>query len=495
MRPSINVQFRQNFCDQTSRRSRRPVCSRDTQETLNIWRQSRKFRTGKVTLTGFDFDKPQAAMQVERYAPGGYSRDGLEHYGYPGLYKQPERDDLGRSFARTQIEAMQAQDRRRAGEGENIEYLVVWARHHFQDASYASAQGAQGGVVYQGSYEFQPIDHPYKAPHVNAKPTINGPQTATVTGPAGEEIHTDRHGRIKVQFHWDRLGKRDDKSSRWVRVAQMNWSGGTWGGMAIPRIGMEVVVEFIEGDPDRPLVTGTVFNGANTVPYPLPQNKTRMTIKSKTYKGMGFNELRFEDEKGREEIFVHAQKDMNTVIENDETRVVREDRLTRISKNEIVQIGGDHSVYVKNTHVVSVGGDYHQYVGGSVNLPSVDMPFATSNLAHEKLKSSTSYYKALPDVSGNGNYQLTVKGNYHILTKKNYRMESHGTNVMSSGSETLIGSGKKLELHSVSNLHVIALGDMQIHSMSSILIKCGNASISMTKDGIVKIKGIKVLIN
>ncbi len=141
-------------------------------------------------------------------------------------------------------------------------------------------------------------------------------------GPAGEEIHTDEHGRIKVQFHWDREGQGDDKSSCWIRVSQA-WAGPGWGALYLPRIGQEVVVEFLEGDPDRPLVTGSVYNGHNPPPLDLPGEKTKSTLRSNSSPGGGgFNELRFEDAAGEEEIFLHAQKDFNIVVENDKTQQV-----------------------------------------------------------------------------------------------------------------------------------------------------------------------------
>ena len=147
-----------------------------------------------------------------------------------------------------------------------------------------------------------------------------------VTGPDGEEIYTDEYGRVKVQFHWDRYGKYGAGSSCFVRVSQV-WAGGGWGGMAIPRVGQEVIVDFIDGDPDRPIITGRVYNGRNKTPYKLPADRTKTTIKSNTSPGgRGSNELRFEDKKNHEEVYVHAQKDQNNVVKNNETTKVGVDR-------------------------------------------------------------------------------------------------------------------------------------------------------------------------
>ena len=148
---------------------------------------------------------------------------------------------------------------------------------------------------------------------------------AHVVGPPGEEIYCDDWGRVKIQFPWDRYGKNNDLSSCWIRVAQ-NWAGGAWGHMAIPRVGHEVIVDFLEGDPDQPIVTGRTYHTANPPPYRLPQHKTRMTIKSRTHKGSGYDELRFEDEKAKEQIYLHGQKDYDIIIENDRKEWIRHDR-------------------------------------------------------------------------------------------------------------------------------------------------------------------------
>src|SRR5262249_46427617 len=153
-------------------------------------------------------------------------------------------------------------------------------------------------------------------------------------GPRGEEIWTDKYGRVKVQFHWDRHGKNDENSSCWIRVAQV-WAGKQWGGMFIPRIGQEVIVEFLEGDPDRPIITGRCYNGENMPPYTLPDDQTKSTLKSNSSKGGGgFNEIRFEDKKGSEEFYVHAQKDMNTLVLNDRTVEVKGDEKVKIDKTQ-----------------------------------------------------------------------------------------------------------------------------------------------------------------
>jgi type VI secretion system secreted protein VgrG len=220
-------------------------------------------------------------------------------------------------------------------------------------------------------------DRPFKAPVVTPRPMMSGPQTATVVGPAGEEIHTDKHGRIKVQFHWDREGKRDDNSSRWVRVAQMH-AGKGWGGQFLPRIGMEVVVDFIEGDPDRPLVVGTVYNGTNTPPYALPANKTQSGLKTRSSKGGGegdYNELVFEDKKGAEFVRFHAEKDLESTVEDKETRTVKgknKKDVGETTRMTTIEKGDDVADVMTGDQKTHVGNDYSLVVDHNILIKAED---------------------------------------------------------------------------------------------------------------------------
>lgn len=224
--------------------------------------------------------------------------------------------------------------------GVSFTRLLVTRAVHFGDCPDREMGADGGGARYQNTFECIPATTPFRPMESMPKPRVFGPQTATVTGPKGEEIHTDVHGRIKVSFHWDRVLPQDGGSSCWVRVAQM-WAGAGWGTWFLPRIGMEVVVEFLDGNPDRPLVVGCVYNGRNGTPYPLPDEKTKSTIKSNSsVGGEGFNEIRFEDAKGAEEIFMHAQRDQNEVVLNNRTRLVRGNEWIKIEGNNSVRIDG-----------------------------------------------------------------------------------------------------------------------------------------------------------
>jgi type VI secretion system secreted protein VgrG len=320
------------------------------EQHLYSWISERRFRTGKVQFNDYDYLKPKKNLLAPSEASEKYTHAKLEVYDFPGKY---DEEDKGKKLSRFRLEAEQAADHRRIIEGdaaslhpgglvtvekhptsaENKEYLIVHADHRFSSHHYrsvkaddAAASGSEDDgedQVYHGYYEFQPSDRPFRMLPLTPKPRIHGIQTAKVVGKKGEEneeISTDEHGRIWVQFFWDR----DPKLTCPIRVAQV-WASKKWGGIFIPRVGMEVVVEFLEGDPDRPLVIGAVYNGDNKVPYDLPDNKTIAGWKSDSSKGgNGYNELIFEDKKSSENIRMHAEKDHNVTVRNAETWTIGE---------------------------------------------------------------------------------------------------------------------------------------------------------------------------
>jgi len=309
-------------------------------EHIRVWEAERRFRTGRMALNDFDYMKPTAKMRVEAQANEGYERSKLEVYDYPGRYLEPPR---GERFARVRLQAEQALDYRKFAAGDAVglvpgwlatltghptddrEYLVVAAHHRFALESYRTgASDGRPGEAYRGWYELQPSDVPFRAPLVTPRPLVHGPQTAFVVARKGkedEEIDVDDEGRIFVQFHWNR---ERDLISRPVRVAQM-WAGKQWGWQVIPRVGQEVVVEFLEGDPDQPLVVGAVYNKNNHFPYPLPKEKTISGVKTDSSKGHeGFNEFIFDDRKGGELVRMRAERDHETLVRRTETRTIGE---------------------------------------------------------------------------------------------------------------------------------------------------------------------------
>lgn len=221
---------------------------------------------------------------------------------------------------------------------------------------------------YTNSFTAFAADVAFRPPRVTAKPRISGTQTAIVVGKAGEEIWTDKYGRVKVQFHWDQLGNNDENSSCWIRV-DYGWAGKQWGGIFLPRIGQEVVVSYLDGDPDRPLITGAVYNNEQLVPYTLPDEQTKSTIKTNSSKGgNGFNEIRFEDKKDSEELYFHAQKDQNIVVKNDRTKSVKRNETNTIEGTRESTITGDETNTNKANFNQKVTGNYELKVTGNLTI-------------------------------------------------------------------------------------------------------------------------------
>jgi type VI secretion system secreted protein VgrG len=360
------------------------------EQHLYDWIATRSFRTGKVQFNDYDYLKPTKNLLAPAEGSEKYTHSKLEVYDYPGKYSEK---DKGEDLARFRLEAEQALDHRRRINGdaaslypgglttvekhptqsENIQYLIARAHHRFSSHHYRSTSKeevqylpewdlAPDGTrldkdqVYYGIYEVQPADRPYRMLPVTPKPRIHGIQTARVVGKKGEdseEISTDEHGRIWVQFFWDR----EPQKTCPIRVAQ-SWASKQWGGQFIPRLGMEVVVEFLEGDPDRPLVTGAVFNGDNHYPYDLPDNKTQSGLKSDSSKGHGgYNEFMFDDQKGQELIRMHAEKDHEVTIKNSETQKIGQiftPPKGSPSRSVTLQSGDDELTIQIGDHTISI---------------------------------------------------------------------------------------------------------------------------------------------
>ena len=331
---------------------------------------------GATTLRDYNFTTPRADLTSKSLIEGGHTHGSSEVYDYPGNYEDSAQ---GRKAAR--IRMLEVASRRQVFGGTSNsrtlatgvkfklekfpdpsaeeEYLLIGSTITIQRAETRSfKEGDEIIDTFRCVLRAVPATRPFRLEPVTKHPLIRGPQTARVAGESGQEVTTDKYGRIKVKFPWDRSEKEDENSSCWIRVAQV-WAGQAWGAMFIPRIGQEVVVEFLEGDPDRPLVTGRVYNAETTVPYPLPDNKTRSTIKSNSSQGGGgFNELRFEDKKDNEEVFFHAQKDYNRVVLNNETIKVKKDSTTTIQEGSralTVQQGNDAHEVTQGNQSIKVG--------------------------------------------------------------------------------------------------------------------------------------------
>ncbi|WP_434667401.1 type VI secretion system tip protein TssI/VgrG [Aeromonas sp. NJAU223] len=352
-------------------------------------------RPSDVELKDYSFKTPAYGLShKQRGTELEHQRDTYQHFDSPGRYKL---DPSGKAFAQHRLDALRNDAVTGQGKSNcaallpgqyfsltehpngvlNADWQIVRISHVGQQPQALEEEGGSGPTVYHNEFGVVKASTTWRArigsPQAPFKPMVDGPQIATVVGPQGEEIYCDEHGRVKLQFPWDRYGSSNDQSSCWVRVSQ-GWAGGQYGMMTIPRIGHEVIVSFLEGDPDQPIVTGRTYHATNRPPYELPANKTRTVLRTETHQGEGFNELRFEDQAGKEEIYIHGQKDLNLLIENDaawhikhdEHRDIDNERVTRIKANDHLTVNGEKRDHVKADYSLTVDASMHQKLGQSL---------------------------------------------------------------------------------------------------------------------------------
>jgi type VI secretion system secreted protein VgrG len=337
---------------------------------------NQEFKSGKYALTDYNFETPSTSLMVEvsTTIPVA-SNTKLEVYDYPGEY---DCKADGNCYARVRMQEEEAQRLEVSGSSScrtftsgyrftleeyfrpdmNREYLLTSVHHSASVGNTYTSQAGGGEQDYDNHFVCIPYAVPYRPQRITPRPVVQGPQTAVVVGPRGEEIYVDKYGRVKVQFFWDREGRRDENSSCWVRVSQTG-AGKSWGGMFIPRIGQEVIVEFMEGDPDQPIITGRVYNAEQMPPYELPANQTQSGIKSRSTKGgspANFNEIRFEDKKGSEEIYVHGEKDWTIHIKNNESETIGSN-LSSSAGGNISQSAGVNISRTANANINDKAGD------------------------------------------------------------------------------------------------------------------------------------------
>jgi type VI secretion system secreted protein VgrG len=447
-------------------------------------------RSGKVVLA--DYNPATPSTQLRSSAAGKHKE---EVYDYPGNFLVRDEGDR---YARIRLEEREAMQVVVRGEGNvrglqtgskfdlvghyrgdmNKAYMLLRVWHSGSVGSYHAGTDAQ--ATYRTRFIGIPADVPYHPPRVTPKPRVFGSQTAVVVGKGGEEIDVDKNGMVVVQFHWDRTGKKDEKSSCRVRVSSA-WAGKGWGFITIPRIGQEVIVDFLEGDPDRPIITGRVYNAEQVPPYPLPASGTQSGIISRSSKSGAsdnFNEIWFEDEKGKEEVYIHAEKDKNEVVENDnseeighdETIKVGNDQSITVAKNQTVTVNEDQSISVaKNrslsvgeAETISVGKDQSLSVGGN-RTETVDK-----------------------------NASLAVKGNNKVVVDKDTTEQVKGSFSLSVDKDSAISVKQNHGLAADKKISIKAGDSLTIESDKEILIKTGSASIHMKQSGDIEIKGAKI---
>ena len=354
-------------------------------EAISDWHVGQEVRTGKYTVTDYNFTTPSTSLLANDPTVVTLSASQpLELFDYPGLHTTKDQGDTVAKTRMQEEEAgymvVQAASNCRAvmsgyafvlknhyrGD-QNTNYVVTQVRHYATAGQTYTTAGTSGGEVYSNHLTCIPASVTYRPPRVTPKPFVQGPQPALVVGKAGEEIWVDKYGRVIVQFYWDRLGKQNENSSCWIRASQP-WAGGNWGAMWIPRIGQEVLVSFLEGDPDRPVITGRVYNANQMPPYTLPDYQTRSTFMSRSSKGGGasnYNELRFEDLKGQEQIFMNAEMDMDLRVEKDSREFIGANRHLIVTTNQVEQIQTDKHLHVQGNHFEKVDSNMSLQVGGN----------------------------------------------------------------------------------------------------------------------------------
>jgi len=420
------------------------------EEFISNWFISKQIQSGIYALNEYDFERPKTDLKVSSVTIREHSVSDFEVYDYPGEYTKTDDGDV---YARARIEELHTQYERAQGqsdargvvtgglfelseyprEDQNREYLVVSATHEIHSDDFESTGGG-GGSVYSNSFSVIDSKTPFRPKRTTPKSTVQGPQTAVVVGPSGEEIYTDEHGRVKLQFHWDRYGQADENSSCWVRVGQL-WAGKSWGGIHIPRIGHEVIVEFLEGDPDRPIVTGRVYNGQNKPPYELPGFDTISGIKSLSSKGGGgFNELRFEDKKGEEQIFVNAEKNQDIRVKNDHFEIVGNERHLIVKSDQLEHVEGDKHLSVK--------GDKNEKINGTVSR-NIDMDLQEKIGSKHGLEAGSEIHlKAGMNVVIEAGMSITLKAGGGFIVVGPAGVTISGTPVLiNSGGSAGSGSG------------------------------------------------------
>jgi type VI secretion system secreted protein VgrG len=429
-----------------------------------------RVNTGKTSLTDYDFEKPNTSLMATLSgASEGEDQEG-EFYDYPGKHKTKAEGDR---YVRLRLEEREVNIQTVRGlsncmgfecgykftleehfrDDANQDYALLALEHRGKNTSYRSGRQEEP-FEYTNRFEAIPIVVPFRPPRLSRKPAIHGTQTAVVVGKSGEEIFTDKYGRVKVQFFWDREGTMDENSSCWIRVAH-GWAGKGWGSIHIPRIGQEVVVSFLEGDPDRPLITGSVYNADQEVPYALPGEHTKSTLKSMSSKGGGgFNEIRFEDKKDNEEIFIHAQKDIDIRVVKDRLEWIGQDRHLMVVNDKFEDVQRDSHVNIVRDQVEKFGRDHHLEIAGK-----------------EAIKIT-------------GSHSLAVTGDVIEEFKANHSSQVT-QNLYLKAMQVVIEAATGLTLKVGSNFITIDMSGIAIKGMPMVQINSGGSALSGSAGSLV----------
>ncbi|TPK19654.1 type VI secretion system tip protein VgrG [Mesorhizobium sp. B2-5-9] len=551
--------------------------SRRDVEYITEWIPGSAVRPGAYVHTDYDFEKPGADLMAKSAQPFAHQEASGENYRQPGAHLDVGRGDKTAAIRREELQAVH-QHSTAVGtvrglfsgckftlesfprDDQNQDYLVISANYRLFDPGYRTQNEAHS-ENFKVVLGIAPTKLPYRPPRITPRPIMRGPQTATVVGPSGEEIFTDKYARVKVQFHWDRLGKKDQNSSCFVRVSQ-TWAGSGWGFIQIPRIGQEVIVDFIEGDPDLPIITGRVYNAAEMPPYGLPANATQSGWKSNSSKGGGgYNELMFEDKAGSELVNFQAQKDHHLLVKHDRNKTVQHDQsdridhdakhsvghnldedvgnnktvkvgvdqTTNIGSNDTETVGANRSLTVSANETIHIGANSSETIGSNhsqtvglvqtvtVGSARIDTVGATETRSVGAVQTNTIGASRSVTVGAGQTHSIgasdnwTVGASQIVQVSADQNFDVGGAQALQIGKSRAtkiadddaadVGGGHNLKVGKSSAVDIAADGSFKIgknfaiDAGDSISLTCGNASITMKKDGTILIKGKDITVS
>ncbi len=521
-------------------------------ERITRWQFEREIQPGVYVHDDYDLERPSVELRTRKTLTRGYQPSDYEVYDFPGLYIQKSDgdqyagvriDEYGTQFevARAVTNAkgintgalFTLEDNPR--EDQNSEHLIVGAVYDLQFSDYESLPGGATGTEYRCSFTAMTSKQQFRPRRLTPKPFVQGPQTAVVVGPAGDEIYTDKYGRVKVQFHWDRYGKKDENSSCWIRVSHP-WAGKGWGSVATPRIGQEVIVDFLEGDPDQPIITGRVYNAENLPPFGFPAGAVLSGYKSNTHKGSGNNELSVDDTAGKERVYIHGQYNMDTVIEHDQTSTIHNCRTDRvdvddsesigknqkwdvgvnrdatIGSNETLTVGSNRTKKIGANETITVGSNRDATIGKSESLTvalqrthSVGVNETISVGAAQEITvgaAQTETVGANQTINVGADQSTSVGANQSLTVGANQSISVGSGQTVSVGADAATSIGGD-EAHTVTGARSTSIGkddttkagkNFVVDAADAIMLQTGDASITMKKDGSIVIKGKNITI-
>lgn len=471
-------------------------------ESIDRWELQQRLVSAAYVSKDYDFERPLARPESVSLNDGDHALKSSEVFEYAGAYlhpKQAEEDYKGKNnetqrdvYARVRLEEAHASYERIVAHSnarglsvgslftlteyprleQNREYLIVSSffelrAHELESAATLTEEPfrCRIGVLHS--------KRPFRPKRIAAKPVIRGPQTALVVGPQNDEIWTDQYGRVKVLFHWDRYGEGDENSSCWVRVAQI-WAGTKWGGIHIPRIGQEVIVEFLEGDPDRPIITGRVYNHDNMPPYDLPANQTQSGIKSRSSKGgaaSNFNEIRFEDLKGKEELFIQAERNQTTNVKQAQSITVGATRSKTVGADETITVNKTRTTHVVKKDTVNLDDEHEMTVKLKVTETFKD--------------DHTLTITGKQDVTVNKDKTEHVVQTYDLTTDKKFHLTQGTTTLTFEGNAVTLDAAAPVTIkRGPATVSIDAAGKITMSTPAGISLTCGPSSMNLTTSGI-----------